>query len=88
MPVPIGVHPCLQVMTLLRDAKKPVVGYNCFDDNIYILTNFGSLPKTWPQFQNVLQEYFPEGVYDTKHMCIYNSRGRTAWSLPFKCPAP
>jgi hypothetical protein len=60
----------MQVMTMLRDAKKPVVGYNCFDDIVYVLTNFGSLRKTWPQFQNDLQEYFPEGVYDIKHMCI------------------
>lgn len=56
-------------MHLIRDAGKPLVGHNCLFDIVYILTQFVQSYETWPEFQKGIQEYFPAGVYDTKHIC-------------------
>jgi poly(A)-specific ribonuclease len=64
------------MMHVIRDAGKPVVGHNCFFDFVYILTQFVRPYATWPEFQDGLKEFFPAGVYDTKHLCKTLEQGR------------
>ncbi|GIL72176.1 hypothetical protein Vretimale_341 [Volvox reticuliferus] len=58
-----------QVMDILRDAERPVVGHNATLDLAYILSQFsGPLPRNWRTYKTQISRAFPAGLYDTKHI--------------------
>ena len=56
------------VMTLLAESRKPLVGHNCLFDIVYMLCQLVATKRTWADFKNKLQSFFPAGLYDTKHL--------------------
>lgn len=57
------------VLLLMRDCNKPAVGHNLAFDLAYILNSFArSIPLDWSDYKNLVQEWFPGGIFDTKHM--------------------
>ncbi|EFJ49494.1 hypothetical protein VOLCADRAFT_120753, partial [Volvox carteri f. nagariensis] len=58
-----------QVLDVLRDAGRPLVGHNASLDLAYTLSQFnGVLPRNWRAYKALLQRAFPGGLYDTKHI--------------------
>eukprot|EP00892_Ulva_mutabilis_P009389 jgi/Ulvmu1/6822/UM031_0026.1 len=56
------------VIAALKAAGKPVVGHNMLFDLIYVLNIFVADFPTWRAFKAGCMEWFPGGVYDTKHI--------------------
>jgi hypothetical protein len=56
------------LMVMLRDSGKPVIGHNCLFDLVYILTQFVAPHATWPDFKAAIAQWLPAGVYDTKYL--------------------
>lgn len=57
------------IITMLRESGKPVVGHNMLFDVVYTLNMFVADYPQWPEFKAAAAEVFPGGVYDTKHLC-------------------
>ncbi|GIL45504.1 hypothetical protein Vafri_2735, partial [Volvox africanus] len=58
-----------QVLDILRDADRPIVGHNATLDLAYTLSQFnGALPRNWRTYKTQLNRAFPAGLYDTKHI--------------------
>ncbi|GLC34625.1 hypothetical protein PLESTB_001241100 [Pleodorina starrii] len=58
-----------QVLEILRDSGRPLVGHNAVFDLAYTLSQFnGALPRNWRGYKTELQRTFPGGLYDTKHI--------------------
>lgn len=59
-----------QIFELIRDSNKPAVGHNIRFDLAYTLAAFiqTPLPKTWAGFKNLVGQWFPGGIYDTKYL--------------------
>lgn len=59
----------VNIMESLRDSNKPAVGHNISFDVAFILQSFiGELPKGWGEYKELVQSWFPGGIYDTKWM--------------------
>jgi hypothetical protein len=57
-----------QVLAEIRDAKKPVCGHNMLFDLVFVLNIFGGDYPTWAEFKKACEEFFPAGIWDTKHV--------------------
>ena len=58
-----------RVFEMMRDSNKPAVGHNLSYDLTFTLSSFAqSLPPTWPAYKQLVQQWFPAGVWDTKHL--------------------
>ena len=54
---------------MMRDSNKPAVGHNLSFDLTFCLSSFAqSLPPSWPAYKQLVQRWFPAGVWDTKHL--------------------
>lgn len=66
-----------QVFELLRDSQKPAVGHNVRFDLAYCMAAFvqSPLPKTWAGYKDLVAQWLPGGVYDTKYLahCLPSS---------------
>jgi hypothetical protein len=59
-----------RVFSLLVDAKKPVVGHNCWFDLLFMYASFqGALPPSLGEFKSELALLFPV-ILDTKHIAL------------------
>lgn len=57
------------VFEMMRDSNKPAVGHNLSYDLTFCLASFAqSLPPTWAAYKQLVQRWFPAGVWDTKHL--------------------
>lgn len=57
------------VFEMMRDSNKPAVGHNLSFDLTFCLSSFAqSLPPSWPAYKQLVQRWFPAGVWDTKHL--------------------
>jgi poly(A)-specific ribonuclease len=62
--------PFRKVATMLIDAKKPLIGHNCFLDIFHFYQHFyEDLPDTLEEFKTNWTKIFPE-VYDTKVLSL------------------
>ena len=57
------------VMRLIREARKPVIGHNMLFDVVYTLNMFVADFTDWGPFRFAVQNWFPAGLYDTKYIC-------------------
>ena len=54
---------------MMRDSKKPAVGHNLSFDLTFSLAAFAQqLPQGWPAFKQLVQQWLPGGVWDTKQL--------------------
>lgn len=57
------------VFEMMRDSNKPAVGHNLSFDLTFCLASFAqALPPTWSAYKQLVQRWFPAGVWDTKHL--------------------
>ncbi|KAL3134934.1 hypothetical protein ABBQ32_007896 [Trebouxia sp. C0010 RCD-2024] len=57
------------VFEMMRDSNKPAVGHNLSYDLTFCLASFAqALPPTWSAYKQLVQRWFPAGVWDTKHL--------------------
>jgi poly(A)-specific ribonuclease len=57
------------IFELLRDCQKPAVGHNLGFDLAYSLHSFVKpLPAGWLEYKQLIDRWFPGGVYDTKYL--------------------
>ena len=57
------------VFEMMRDSNKPAVGHNLSFDLTFCLASFAqSLPASWTAYKQLVQRWFPAGVWDTKHL--------------------
>lgn len=57
------------VFEMMRDSNKPAIGHNLSFDLTFCLSSFAqSLPPSWPAYKQLVQRWFPAGVWDTKHL--------------------
>lgn len=57
------------IFELLRDSHKPAVGHNLGFDLAYSLHSFVKpLPASWLEYKQLIDRWFPGGVYDTKYL--------------------
>lgn len=58
-----------KVFEMMRDCNKPAVGHNLSFDLTFSLAAFAQqLPQGWVAFKQLVQHWFPGGVWDTKHL--------------------
>ena len=54
---------------MMRDSNKPAVGHNLSFDLTFCLASFAqALPPSWAAYKQLVQRWFPAGVWDTKHL--------------------
>lgn len=59
----------VQIMELIKNVKKPVIGHNLALDLAYSVHSFiQPLPPTWPEYKKMVSTWFPGGIYDTKYL--------------------
>mmetsp|Transcript_22526 Transcript_22526/g.49239 ORF Transcript_22526/g.49239 Transcript_22526/m.49239 type:complete len:910 (+) Transcript_22526:147-2876(+) len=59
------------VLELMRSCGKPAVGHNASLDLALTLQQFVEpLPKAWPAFKALANRWFPNGIFDTKHIAV------------------
>ena len=57
------------VFEMMRDSNKPAVGHNLSFDLTFCLASFAqALPPSWAAYKQLVQRWFPAGVWDTKHL--------------------
>lgn len=57
------------VFEMMRDSNKPAVGHNLSYDLTFCLASFAqALPPSWDAYKQLVQRWFPAGVWDTKHL--------------------
>ena len=57
------------VFEMMRECNKPAVGHNLSFDLTFCLSSFAqTLPPTWTAYKQLVQQWFPAGVWDTKHL--------------------
>ena len=75
----------------MRDSNKPAVGHNLSYDLTFCLASFAqALPPSWDAYKQLVQRWFPAGVWDTKHLarqlqvrkaqracCLMGTKGRS-----------
>ena len=58
-----------RVLEAMRASGKPAVGHNCNFDVAYLLAIVEkSLPRQWEDYKLLVKDWFPGGIYDTKHI--------------------
>ena len=74
-----------RVFELMQSCGRPAVGHNPMMDIAYSIACFGDpfLPVTWTDYKQIVQYWFPSGVYDTKYLArtlpeLFPSRTDTA----------
>ena len=54
---------------MMRNCNKPAVGHNLSFDLTFSLAAFAQqLPQGWPAFKQLVQQWLPGGVWDTKQL--------------------
>lgn len=57
-----------QIIALLADSQKPIVGHNIFLDTVLLHNQFiGPLPNQYSEFKKNIHNMFPN-LYDTKYI--------------------
>lgn len=64
-----GAAAFVQILEAMRDCGKPGVGHNLSLDLAFSLQSFVTpLPTRWTQYKELVQKWFPAGIYDTKYI--------------------
>ncbi|GAX85783.1 hypothetical protein CEUSTIGMA_g13198.t1 [Chlamydomonas eustigma] len=57
-----------RVIEAMKACRRPAVGHNCMFDIAYVLAACvdPKLPPSWPEYKQLVEEWFPGGIFDTK----------------------
>lgn len=81
------------VFEMMRDSNKPAVGHNLSYDLTFCLASFAqALPPTWSAYKQLVQRWFPAGVWDTKHLArqlqvLHQPPHTFTWSCSYQPPS-